>query len=68
MNATRITLQVGDVLTDFEASHAERILQLPNNGGWHLPEDSGYQFDEINGITARRNTGKTKAAESNAVD
>lgn len=49
-----ITLQVGDRLQDFEISHAERILRMPNNGGWRLPEDSNYQLDE-HGINIRRN-------------
>lgn len=38
---------------EFEIAHAERILRLKNNGGWQLPENSKYQFDEENGITKR---------------
>ena len=46
MNAktTTVTLVANDVARDFELSHAERLLRLPNNGGWHLPEDSKFEF------------------------
>lgn len=37
----------------FEVSHAERLLAMPKNGGWHLPENSPYEFK--NGSIARRN-------------
>ncbi len=33
----------------FEFSHAERILSLKENGGWRLPKDSGFKFED-NGI------------------
>jgi len=46
MNAKRtmVTLAVGDVTREFEFSHAERLLRWPNNGGWHLPENSKFEF------------------------
>ena len=25
-----------------EKSHAQRLLNMPNNGGWRLPKDSDY--------------------------
>ena len=37
---------------EFEVSHAERLLALPNNGGWHLPENSNYVLE--NGSITRR--------------
>ena len=46
MNAktTTVTLVANDVARDFELSHAERLLRMPNNGGWHLPDNSKYEF------------------------
>lgn len=59
----RVVLQAGDKRQEFEINHAERILRMPNNGGWHLPEDSNYQMDEVNGLTSKRNKGKDKKSE-----
>ena len=41
----------------FEIEHAERLLDmgLELNGGWELPEDSPYVYDEENGIRLRQN-------------
>ena len=46
MNAktTTVTLVANGVARDFELSHAERLLRMPNNGGWHLPENSKFEF------------------------
>lgn len=41
---TTVTLVANDVTRDFELSHAERLLRMPNNGGWHLPENSNFEF------------------------
>lgn len=63
MNAktTNVTLIANDVTRDFEMSHAERLLRMPNNGGWHLPEDSKFEFVN-NGLQRRQdkkeNSGK----------
>lgn len=40
---------------EFEISHAERILRMPHNGGWELPENSQFNFDFENGFTNKRN-------------
>lgn len=37
---------------EFEVSHAERLLAMPNNGGWQLPVDSKYKYE--NGSITRR--------------
>lgn len=38
-------------LTDeFEINHAERLLRMPNNGGWQLPENTPFKFSIENGI------------------
>ena len=58
-----VVLQVGNVKQEFEINHAERILRMPNNGGWHLPDDSNYEMDQQNGIVTKRNKGKTQKPE-----
>lgn len=53
MNAksTRVRLRAGQREESFEISHAERILNMPNNGGWEL-SDKEYQYKD--GIIKRR--------------
>lgn len=41
---TTVTLVANGVTRDFELSHAERLLCMPNNGGWHLPDNSKFEF------------------------
>lgn len=55
---------MGDKRQEFEINHAERILRMPDNGGWHLPEDSKYRMDELNGLTIKRDKGKDKKSEA----
>jgi hypothetical protein len=57
MNAktTTVTLVANGVTQDFEFAHAERLLRMPHNGGWKLPENSKFEFVE-NGL--RRRTDK----------
>lgn len=37
---------------EFGIQHAERLLDMGSalNGGWELPEDSNYYYDEENGL------------------
>lgn len=46
MNAktTTVVLVANGTEREFEISHAERLLNMPNNGGWHLPKNSKYEF------------------------
>jgi hypothetical protein len=37
----------------FAIEHAERILSFENGGGWQLPKDSKYKFDD-NGLHLKR--------------
>lgn len=39
---------------EFGIQHAERLLDMGTaiNGGWELPKDSNYIYDEENGLTA----------------
>lgn len=58
MNAktTTVTLVVGNVTRDFELTHAERLLGMPRNGGWKLPENSKFEF--VNHALRRRSDKK----------
>ena len=40
---TFVTLSADGVTREFEFSHAERILKMPNSG-WRLPDDSQFEF------------------------
>jgi hypothetical protein len=57
---SRVVLEVKGRRQEFEIAHAERLLGMPNNGGWHLPEDSNFQMTRINGLIHKRNTRKVK--------
>ena len=50
---------------EFGIQHAERLLDMgPHlNGGWKVPEDSDYYYDEENGL--RLKSGKTNTAKAN---
>lgn len=50
---TRVTLVAGELKQSFEFSHAERLLRMKRNGGWHLPEDSKFVFED-NALYRRR--------------
>ena len=41
-----IRLQVGERIETFEAEHAERLLRMPNNGGWKIAEDEKVELTE----------------------
>lgn len=61
----RITLVTDNGLKqEFAISHAERILDMGSatNGGWKIPEDSDYIYDEENGIRIKPNKGDTAKA------
>lgn len=49
----------------FEITHAERILRMPNNGGWHLPKNSKYTFSKEHGFGFTSDTqGNSRAEEA----
>ena len=61
-NVGLICLATGKV-TEFEVSHAERILAM-RDSGWALPEDSDYELSEDGSINRRdkkKGNGGTKA-------
>lgn len=44
-----------NIRQEFGLSHAERLLDMGTqfNGGWELPEDSNYIYDEENGLRVK---------------
>lgn len=58
---TIVELVAGDVVRAFEFSHAERLLRMRKNGGWHLPADSKFEFD-CYGLHRRRDKEKSTRA------
>ena len=40
---------------EFGIQHAERLLDMGTqlNGGWELPKDSNYTYDEENGLRVK---------------
>ena len=52
----KVVLSHGTTKQEFDVDHAERLLRLPQNGGWTLIEadNEHYQFDEENGITPKK--------------
>lgn len=49
---TKVVLECPTLNTieEFEITHAERLLWMPNNGGWQLPEKTVFEFSKENGI------------------
>jgi hypothetical protein len=43
---------------EFGVAHAERLLDMGSelNGGWELPENSKYYYDEENGLRLKTNS------------
>ena len=62
---TKVVLECPTLNTteEFEINHAERLLRMPNNGGWQLPKDSDFKFTNDNGIEYRRNKKTDNGAE-----
>jgi hypothetical protein len=67
VKATMVELEVKKdcIKRSFEIKHAERILSMGStlNGGWELPDDSKYYYDEDNGIRLKTDKANTAKAE-----
>lgn len=57
-----------NVRQSFEINQAERLLRLPNNGGWTLPDDSEYYFNFDNGIGRKQNKKGNNGTEETGND
>lgn len=49
---------------EFSVSHAERLLDMGEykSGGWQLPANSNYVYDEENGLRLKSNKGDSAEA------
>lgn len=56
-----IRLQVGERIEAFEVEHAERILRMRNNGGWHIADDEKVELTK-NGFRPRKDKGGDRKA------
>ena len=60
MNAktTMVTLQAGVIIQEFDFETAERILRIPNNGGWKVADDKFEFVDNALRFKKDKKTGK----------
>lgn len=40
----KIELACKNQVREFDLKHAERLLNMENNGGWEIPEDSKFKL------------------------
>lgn len=54
-----------DMSREFSVEHAERLLGIGEfrNGGWQLPTNSNYVYDEENGLRLKTDKRDTAKAE-----
>lgn len=54
-----------NIKKDFGIQHAERLLDMGINinGGWELPEDSNYLYDEENGLRVKSDKANSAKAD-----
>jgi hypothetical protein len=50
---------------EFGIQHAERLLDMGPalNGGWELPKDSNYYYDEENGLRVKSDKANSAKAD-----
>ena len=50
---------------EFGLQHAERLLDMGTaiNGGWELPKDSNYIYDEENGLRVKSDKANSAKAD-----
>ena len=62
-----VTLVVpsSNIKQEFGIAHAERLLDMGPalNGGWELPKDSNYQYDEENGLRVKSDKANSAKAD-----
>jgi len=61
----KLVVEKSGMSQEFSVSHAERLLDMGEflNGGWKLPKDSNYIYDEENGLRLKANKGNTAEAK-----
>lgn len=59
---TMVRLQVGSRIQAFNAEHAERLLRMSNNGGWHIADDENLELTK-NGFRPKKTKRGVTTAE-----
>lgn len=59
----KLVVPDSDMEREFEITHAERLLGMPNNGGWQLPENSEYIFDLNDGLKRKQPKGNSESTK-----
>lgn len=59
----KLVVPDSDMEREFEITHAERLLGMPNNGGWQLPENSEYIFDLNDGLKRKQPKGNPESTK-----
>lgn len=62
VKVSTIRLQAGSRIATFEAEHAERLLRMPNNGGWKIAKDEKVELTE-NGFRPIKHKSRDSSAE-----
>lgn len=62
IKTTSVRLQVGSRIETFEIEHAERLLRMPNNGGWKIAKGEKLILTE-NGFKPIRHREGDSSAE-----
>jgi len=62
-----VSLEANGQSQDFTFEHAEKLLQMSNNGGWKLTQDSQFKF-ENNGLRIRENKRGTEITDKKGGD
>lgn len=61
--AVTLVVPKHNITQEFDVAHAERLLDMgPRNGGWELPNDSKYYYDEENGLRIKSDKANTAKA------
>jgi hypothetical protein len=63
---SKVELEANGVTREFTIEIAERLLKMPNNGGWKLPDSSNLIFEGQNGFTIKRDSGTNQATKKNS--
>ena len=61
--SNKVDLVAGTQKCTVDIDHAERILNMPKNGGWELPEDSKFKTKDTEGVISLVKKGKASSSE-----
>lgn len=62
---TIIVLETEAGVMGFPVEQADKLLRMPRNGGWHLPNNSVWQWSPAEGFSRKRRAEETESRENN---